>query len=146
MQTYEYKRDVYYHETDKMGAVHHSNYLRWLDEARYYFFRDTGFGDYALADKAGIIAPILDVNLNFRNFALFGDHIIIRMRVIKYTGIRYWMEYSGINQDGVILFDGISGHAFIDTDFKPIVLSRSYPELNKKMEELVSQPSEEISW
>ena len=31
---YEYTRPVYYYETDKMGVVHHSNYVRWLEEAR----------------------------------------------------------------------------------------------------------------
>ena len=29
-----YSRRVYYYETDKMGIVHHSNYIRWFEEAR----------------------------------------------------------------------------------------------------------------
>ena len=29
-----YKRIINYYETDKMGIVHHSNYIRFLEEAR----------------------------------------------------------------------------------------------------------------
>ena len=29
-----YSRKVYYYETDRMNIVHHSNYIRWLEEAR----------------------------------------------------------------------------------------------------------------
>ena len=31
---YNYERQVKYYETDKMGVVHHSNYIRWFEEAR----------------------------------------------------------------------------------------------------------------
>ena len=31
---YKYIRKAQYHETDMMGIVHHSNYLRWMEEAR----------------------------------------------------------------------------------------------------------------
>ena len=31
---YTYSRIINYYETDKMGIVHHSNYIRFLEEAR----------------------------------------------------------------------------------------------------------------
>ena len=34
---YTYERTINYYETDKMGVVHHSNYIRFLEEARCYF-------------------------------------------------------------------------------------------------------------
>ena len=30
----EYERRINYYETDKMGIVHHSNYIRFFEEAR----------------------------------------------------------------------------------------------------------------
>ena len=30
----EYGRKIQYYETDRMGIVHHSNYIRWMEEAR----------------------------------------------------------------------------------------------------------------
>ena len=32
MKPYEYKAQ--YYETDQMGIIHHSNYIRWLESAR----------------------------------------------------------------------------------------------------------------
>ena len=37
-----YKRKVNYHETDKMGITHHSNYIKWMEEARIYYFSTLG--------------------------------------------------------------------------------------------------------
>ncbi len=33
-----YIHKVQYYETDKMGITHHSNYIRWMEEARVDFF------------------------------------------------------------------------------------------------------------
>ena len=33
---YNYERQVKYYETDKMGVVHHSNYIRWFEDCLLY--------------------------------------------------------------------------------------------------------------
>ena len=33
----DYIRKVHYHETDRMGVTHHSNYLKWMEEARIWY-------------------------------------------------------------------------------------------------------------
>ena len=35
-----YKREINYYETDKMGVVHHSNYIRYLEEARSKWLKE----------------------------------------------------------------------------------------------------------
>ena len=40
-----YQHYVQYYETDKMGVTHHSNYIRFMEEARVDFFKNIGF-DY----------------------------------------------------------------------------------------------------
>ena len=37
-----YKHKVQYYETDKMQVVHHSNYIRWMEEARVEFLEKIG--------------------------------------------------------------------------------------------------------
>ena len=37
-----YERKINYYETDKMGVVHHSNYIRFLEEARCYWMEKIG--------------------------------------------------------------------------------------------------------
>ena len=37
-----YRRKAQYHETDQMGIIHHSNYVKWLEEARIDFMNEMG--------------------------------------------------------------------------------------------------------
>ena len=51
-----YVHKVAYYETDRMGIVHHSNYIRIMEEARLDFLSQIGFG-YDEMEKQGIISP-----------------------------------------------------------------------------------------
>lgn len=48
-----YERRAQYYETDQMGVVHHSNYIRWFEEARVFFMDQMGFG-YDEMEKSGV--------------------------------------------------------------------------------------------
>ena len=37
-----YRRKAQYHETDQMGIIHHSNYVKWMEEARIDFMKELG--------------------------------------------------------------------------------------------------------
>ena len=45
-----YEHKVQYYETDGMGIVHHSNYIRWFEEARVDLLEQLGFGYRDLID------------------------------------------------------------------------------------------------
>ena len=51
-----YRHIVQYYETDKMGITHHSNYIRWMEEARIDFLSQIGWS-YAKLEEEGIIFP-----------------------------------------------------------------------------------------
>ena len=38
----DYEPYTQYYETDQMGCVHHSNYIRWMEEARVDFLPKWG--------------------------------------------------------------------------------------------------------
>ena len=52
-----YRRKAQYHETDQMGIIHHSNYVKWMEEARIDFMKELGFG-YGEVEKRGIVSPV----------------------------------------------------------------------------------------
>ena len=58
----EYERSVYYYETDQMKIVHHSNYIRWFEEARIYWMEKMGM-PYNKMEELGIIIPVVDILL-----------------------------------------------------------------------------------
>ena len=135
---YEYSRPVFYYETDQMGVVHHSNYARWLEEARTYFFDEHDLA-YVVTESLGVMSPITDLNVKFKFPAKFGDVFTVKLRLIKYTGVRFRVEYEIVNQDGKLLLDGESTHAFIDKDLRPIALSKAIPERHERMKKLLEQ-------
>lgn len=60
-----YTHTVQYYETDRMGITHHSNYVRWMEEARTHFLAAIGW-DYAKIEAAGIISPVVSVNCRYQ--------------------------------------------------------------------------------
>ncbi|HJB35179.1 MAG TPA: acyl-CoA thioesterase, partial [Candidatus Blautia merdipullorum] len=62
MMAYEHKTQ--YYETDQMGIIHHSNYIRWFEEARVDFMDRCGFS-YAQMEKDGLISPVLSVSCEY---------------------------------------------------------------------------------
>jgi len=135
---YEYTRPVYYYETDKMGVVHHSNYLRWLEEARTFFFNDMDLA-YVVTESYGVMSPITDISLKYKSPAKYGDSFTVRLKMTKYTGVRFRVAYSVVNQVGDVLLEGESGHAFIDKNLRPVSLARTIPERHERMKELMNE-------
>ena len=54
-----YTRMVFYHETDRMDIVNHSNYIHMMEEARVDFMDKIGVG-YERMEQQGIMLPGLD--------------------------------------------------------------------------------------
>ena len=38
-----YTKTAKYYETDQMGIIHHSNYIRWMEEARVDMLSQIGY-------------------------------------------------------------------------------------------------------
>ena len=49
-----YKHEVKYYECDRMGITHHSNYVRFMEEARVDYLDRLGYGfDKVYGTKGG---------------------------------------------------------------------------------------------
>lgn len=129
---YEYSRDVFYYETDQMGVVHHSNFIRWLEEARTAYYDSIGIS-YAGMEKRGVLSPIVSVDMRFRHFARYGDRFTVRLSIEKYTGARFIVSYTAANQKGDTLFAAESTHAFIGRDYRPVSLVKALPDIHEKI-------------
>ena len=133
---YEYTRPVYYYETDKMGVVHHSNYVRWLEEARNFYFDDVDLA-YVETEQYGVMSPVTDMSMKFKRFAKFGDKFTVRLKMTKYTGVRFRMAYTVINQNFDVLLEAESGHAFVDINHKPVPLTKAIPHRHQMMKDII---------
>ena len=64
MQGYELRAQ--YYETDQMGIIHHSNYIRWFESARIWYMHQVG-ADYREMEEMGILSPVLEVSCTYRS-------------------------------------------------------------------------------
>lgn len=126
----ELRRQVKYYETDKMGVVHHSNYIRWFEEARVEFMRGIGISYKAMEDE-GVQVPVVSVSCKYRSPATFDDIVIVKTHIQKFNGIVIELAYEVTDeQTGVIRVTGESSHCFVDAKtFKPMNLKRERPDI-----------------
>ena len=124
-----YRRKANYYETDQMGIIHHSNYVRWFEEARMNFMEDIGF-PFVKLEEMGIVVPVLDLSCQFRTMVKFGDTVDIYTKISKFNGLKMHIEYRIVDHStGVIRCTGQSSHAFLDKEYKPVRMKRDYPDL-----------------
>ena len=123
-----YTRKVHYYETDKMGITHHSNYVRWMEEARIDFLDKIGCG-YDKIEAMGIISPVTAVDCRYKSTTTFGDVVTIDVWVAEFKGVRLKIGYIMTKADGTVACEGASEHCFMDTDGKIISLKRTKPEI-----------------
>lgn len=132
-----YKRRINYYETDKMGVVHHSNYIRYLEEARSYWLMQEGM-PFEKFEEKGITIPILAVNIEYKKHVTFADSILIEVFVKEYNGVRMKVEYKVTEEKtGKTVIKAETKHCFTDTNLKPINLKKQAPEFSKKFEALI---------
>ena len=129
MEWTSYKHKVQYYETDQMKIVHHSNYIRWFEEARTDFLEKAGFS-YAWMEEHGIIIPVLSVAAEYKCMVHYGDEVIIAPFVEQFNGIKLSLRYEIRNaKTGVLTTTGTSAHCFLDKDYRPLRLKKEFPQV-----------------
>jgi len=127
--TVRYSKIVNYWETDKMSIVHHSNYIKWFEEARLHFLRECKL-PYDKIEKSGIWLPVYEVYAKFIKPALFEDKIDIDVSIKELTPIKLTLEYV-VLKDNDILATGFTVHPITDDKLKIKRNSMFYTELKK---------------
>ena len=131
-----YEHHAKYYETDQMGIIHHSNYIKWMEEARMNLMEQIGFG-YKQMEALEIISPVVSISVDYVSMVRFDDTVVIETRITKYNGVKMELEY--------VMYDKTSGdkratakssHCFLNRSGTPISLKRMYPELDTKFFEL----------
>ena len=101
MEQYQvFKRTANYYETDKMQVVHHSNYVRYLEECRMDFMRQLNI-DYRELEDKGVMIPVLSVECNYKAPVRFEDGCCGAVRMD--AGTEDGREYRGYDSRGTFL-------------------------------------------
>lgn len=126
-----YIHKVHYYETDKMGITHHSNYIRWMEEARVDYLEKIGWG-YDKLEELGIGSPVIGIKCEYKNSTKFNENIEIEVKIKEYKGVRMTILYEMRNKetDQIVLI-GESKHCFTNQEGKPVILKKQCPEFDK---------------
>lgn len=129
MAVFKYERQVHYYETDKMGIVHHSNYIRWMEEARIAALAHIGL-PYDRMEQDGILVPVLSASCNYRLPFRFGDSFVACLKPKAFNGIKLTIIYEIFHKEtGQLHANGETSHCFTDDEIKLINLKKLYPDV-----------------
>lgn len=129
MEQMVYMHEVQYYETDAMQIVHHSNYIRWFEEARHDYLRKLGF-PYDEIEERGIIIPVLSAECQYKAATRFGETVKIVSEPGTFNGLRFSLTYKVYSEDGSVLHaEGSTSHCFLDRNMRPVNIRKKAPDL-----------------
>lgn len=127
-----YRHRVQYYETDCMRVVHHSNYIRFFEEARVDFLEQIG-ADYPALERAGYVSPVLSVSADYKRMSGYGDELYILVKLSAYKGVRFYFTYQVVDAiTQTVRVTGATSHCFLK-DGVPVNLKKELPEAHERL-------------
>lgn len=110
----ELELDIRYYETDQMGIVHHSNYVRFFECGRSDMMQKAGLPIEQI-EKDGVMLPVVSVECHYKHPAYMGDRIRIVSVIDKVPMAKLVVKNEIYNQKGDLLVTGEVVLGFIDS-------------------------------
>ena len=134
---------VQYYETDNMGIVHHSNYIRYFETVRTEFIRTAGI-PYDRIEELGVYIPVLSVSADYKTAAVYDEIITLSCRLVKLSYASFELEYEVRNAEtGQLHVTGWSRHGFTDKSFRPVVIKKAAPEVYEVFRKVYEESQED---
>jgi acyl-CoA thioester hydrolase len=111
---------VRYAETDRMGLLHHANYLVYFEQARTELLRQAG-ATYKDMEDQGYLLVLTKVEVRYKKPARYDDVLTVRTIAERTTAVRIDHRYE-VLRDGDLLAEGTSTLACIDRTGRPQAL------------------------
>ena len=112
MESQEISIRVRYAETDRMGLLHHANYLVYFEQGRTELLRSKGLTYKDLEDQ-GYLLVLARVEVRYRSPARYDDVLTLRTTVTRTTPVRIEHKYE-VLRDGTLVAEGESTLACVD--------------------------------
>jgi acyl-CoA thioester hydrolase len=116
MLTGEIQLRVRYAETDRMGLLHHANYLIYFEQSRTELLR-AGGRTYKDLEDQGFFLVVAKLEVKYKLPAHYDDVLTIRTTVTRTTPIRIEHKYE-VLRAGTLLAEGFTTLACVGRDGK----------------------------
>jgi acyl-CoA thioester hydrolase len=122
-ETDEIEIRVRYAETDRMGLLHHANYIVYFEQGRTELLRKRGLS-YKDVEDAGHFLVIVELSCKYKRPARYDDVLTLRTTVSRITHVKIVHTYE-LLRDGLLLAEGQTTLACVDRDGRPQALPES---------------------
>ena len=106
---------VRYKDTDKMGVMHHSNYVNCYESARTELLRERGIS-YREMEERGVMLPVRDVYMNYLSPAYYDDLLTVRIRVAEEPRVKLVFDHEIYNEAGELINTGKVVLVFVNAE------------------------------
>src|SRR5437762_1936594 len=117
---------VRYAETDRMGLLHHANYLVYFEQGRTELLRSLGHSYKDLEDQ-GYLLVLTKCEVRYRSPARYDDLLTLRTIVVRTTAVRIDHRYE-LLRDGTLLAEGSTTLACVDREGRVQALPKIFTE------------------
>ncbi|HEV3143188.1 MAG TPA: thioesterase family protein [Gemmataceae bacterium] len=114
MHSQEISIRVRYAETDRMGLLHHANYLVYFEQGRTELLRSLG-ATYRDLEDQGYLMVLTRVEVRYRKPAQYDDLLTLRTTVTRTTAVRIEHKYEVV-RDGDLIAEGETTLACVDRE------------------------------
>jgi acyl-CoA thioester hydrolase len=131
-----------------MGVVFHGNYVNWFEIGRTEWVRAAGYA-YKEIEERGLLLPVVDLQCRYALPARYDDLVLVCTRIADCTPLRVefasqirrvapdvfqsgWMNVQE-ELPGELLVDGGTKHVWVNTEWQPVRLNKTLPELYELM-------------
>jgi len=115
MISHQYKFRVVYSDTDQMGYVHHSNYAKYYETARWELFRSLDIS-YKVIEDSGFLLPVTSLSVKFIKPAFYDQLLTVNTTLKAVRGARMIFSYEIVNEKDELINHGETTLAFIRKD------------------------------
>jgi acyl-CoA thioester hydrolase len=105
---------VRYAETDRMGLLHHANYLVYFEQGRTELLRAQGF-TYKTMEDEGFLLVLTKAAVRYKSPARYDDVLTLRTIATRTTAVRIEHRYE-VYRDGTLIADGETTLASVDRE------------------------------
>ncbi len=126
-----YHKTPQYYETDMMGIIHHSNHIRWFEEARLAYMKQMGVSPIVTSPDSGILCPVVSAEAQYKKMIRVTDTAEITIRLTQYNGFRFTFAYEIRNADGDLCCTGTTALCFVDRDGRPFRMDKKQPRIHQ---------------
>lgn len=132
MITYVSTVKVAYSDTDQMGYVHHNNYVKYYETARWELFERLGI-PYKEVEEKGFMLPVTRMDLKFIKPAFYDEQLTIKTTLHKISGAKIFFRYKLFNEEGILVNKAEITLAFINSSTRQPSLAPEF--IREKMKQ-----------